>query len=208
MTSKGNYLERQRTVRPRGWVLLKNTILLVILTLLSPGLSDAQSTQLPSSVQAELTGKLAGYDRNFAARAGSEATILLVVMPGDAESARSAQEMKGALARLPTVGALPHKEQIVEFKSAATLVEAVRAKRAAIVYFGSGFGKQIGAIRDAFSRLNVLTIGAVADYVPAGIVLGFDVVSGRPKLLVNIEQAKKQQVSLPASVLKLMKVYP
>jgi len=46
------------------------------------------------------------------------------------------------------------------------------------------------------------------DYVPAGIVLGFDLVSGRPKLLVNIEQAKKQQVSLPASVLKLMKVYP
>jgi hypothetical protein len=43
--------------------------------------------------------------------------------------------------------------------------------------------------------------------VPAGIVLGFDVVSGRPKLLVNLTQAKRQNVSLRAEALKLMKVY-
>jgi len=153
-------------------------------------------------------GKLAGYDRNFAARAGDKAIIILATMPGDAESNRAALELKGALSRLPKVGSLPHEEQVVNFSSAGALAETVRSRKAAIVYFGPGFGKQIPAIRSAFSSLNVLTIGAVPDYVPAGIVLGFDLVSGRPKLLVNIEQAKKQQVSLPASVLKLMKVYP
>jgi hypothetical protein len=39
------------------------------------------------------------------------------------------------------------------------------------------------------------------------MVLGFDLVSGHPKLLVKLEQARKQQVSFPASVLSLMKVY-
>jgi len=174
----------------------------------SPTTGQAQTAQLPSTVQAELTGKLAGYDRNFTARAGSKAVIILVAMPGDAESNRAALEMKGALSRMPTVGTLPHEEQVVNFSSAAVLADVVRSRKAAIVYFGPGFGKQISAIQGAFSSLNVLTIGAVPDYVPAGIVLGFDVVSGKPKLLVNIDQAKKQQVSLPASVLKLMKVYP
>jgi len=169
---------------------------------------NAQTSQLPSPLQAELTGKLAGYDRNFAARAGGKAIILLAAMPGDAESNRAALELKGALSRLPTVGSLPHEEQVVNFSSAGALADTVRSRKAAIVYFGPGFGKQISAIRSAFSSLNVLTIGAVPDYVPAGIVLGFDLVSGRPKLLVNIEQAKKQQVSLPASVLKLMKTFP
>jgi hypothetical protein len=39
------------------------------------------------------------------------------------------------------------------------------------------------------------------------VVLGFDLVSGRPKLLVNLTQAKKQKVDLAAEILKLMKVY-
>jgi len=178
------------------------------LELVRPELGYAESSGLPASVQAELMGKLAGYDRNFAARAGSKAIILLVVMPGDTDSSRAALEVKGALSRLSTVGSLPHEEQVVNFSNAGALADAVRSRKAAIVYFGPGFDKQLPAIRGAFSSLDVLTIGSVPDYVPNGIVLGFDLVSGHPKLLVNVDQAKKQQVSIPASVLKLMKVFP
>lgn len=207
MISKRNNRSFVRTLRRRVAVGLLVALGLSVVELGLPKTGQAQTVQLPSPVQAELTGKLAGYDRNFAARAGDKAIIILAAMPGDAESNRSALEMKGALARLPTVGSLAHEEQLVTFSNAVALADVVRSRKAAIVYFGPGFGKQISAIRSAFSTLNVLTIGAVADYVPAGIVLGFDIVSGKPKLLVNIAQAKKQQVSLPASVLKLMKVY-
>ena len=41
----------------------------------------------------------------------------------------------------------------------------------------------------------------------AGMVLGFDLVSGRPKLLIHVAQARKQNVSFPGSVLSLMKVH-
>ena len=82
----------------------------------------------------------------------------------------------------------------------------MRARKAAIVYFGPGFDKQMGSIKATFSSLNVLTVGAVPEYVPSGVVLGFNLVSGRPKLLVNLAQAKEQQVVFPASVLNVMKV--
>ena len=51
-----------------------------------------------------------------------------------------------------------------------------------------------------------MSVASVPDYVQGGIVLGFDVVSGRPKLLFNLTQARLQNVDLRAAVLKLMTV--
>jgi len=77
----------------------------------------------------------------------------------------------------------------------------------AIVFVTPGFADDVDAIRGALDGVDVLSASAVADYVPKGVVLGFDLVSGKPKLLVNLTQAKKQQVDLSSDVLKLMKVY-
>jgi hypothetical protein len=188
--------------------LLKHVVCVtaLALSLSSPG--SAQSMPVPTGAQAELVAKLAGFDRNFAARAGNKAVIILAAVPGDADSMSAALEMKAAFARLPTVGNLPHEELVVTQANPSSLADLVRAKHAAIVYLGPGFEKQIPAIRDALSSLDVLSVGAIPSYVPAGIVLGFDLVSGRPKLLIHVVQARKQKVAFPASVLSLMKVYP
>jgi hypothetical protein len=176
------------------------------MTLLATSRGSAHGMSVPTSAQAELIAKLAGFDRNFAGRAGAKVVILIAAMPGDSESMSAALEMKAALSRLPKVGDRPHEEQIVVHSSASALADLVRSKKAAIVYFGPGFEKQVPALRDSFGSLNVLTVGGVPSYVSGGIVLGFDLVSGRPKLLVHLAQARKQQVSFPASVLNLMKV--
>jgi hypothetical protein len=188
--------------------LITLTVLFTAMALALTNRSKAQSMSVPAAAQAALLAKLVGFDRNFAARAGNKAVIILAVMPGDPDSASAAMEMKAALENIPKVGDRPHEEHIVTHSSAAALADVVRSRKAAIVYFGPGFEKQIPAIRDTFSSLNVLTVGAVPDYVPSGIVLGFDLVSGRQKLLINIVQARKQGVAFPASVLNLMKVYP
>ena len=208
MSSSRRAIPRLAALRDRARTWFALALTLVLLELGFPRLGGAQSMQVPSVVQAGLIAKVAGFDRNFSARAGSKVIILLAAMPNDAESMHTALEMKGALSRIAKVGDLPHEEQIVVLSSATALAETVRARKAAIVYLGSGFAKQISPIREAFSGLNVLTIGAIPEYVPSGIVLGFDLVSGRPKLLVHIAQARKQQVSFPASVLNLMKIYP
>jgi len=184
------------------------TFLFALTFLTLSSLAGAGGVQVPYSVQADLLAKVASFDRNFAARAGARALILVVQMPNDAESAAAALELKNALSRLPTVGDRPHDEQIVTYSNAAALADMVRTKKAAIVYFGPGFDKELKAIRTASSNMSLLTVGASPDYVESGLVLGFDLVSGRPKLLINLSQAKKQSVDFPASVLRLMKVYP
>jgi hypothetical protein len=167
---------------------------------------SAQSATLPVAVQADLMVKVAGFDRNFRARAGDR-VIVIVAATDDSASMRAALEMKTALSRVPRIADLPHEEQILTSSSPAVIAAAARDRRAAIVYFAPGFSKQIPAIREAFSTINVLTVAAVPEYVPSGVVLGFDLVSGHPKLLVHVLQARKQQVAFPASVLNLMKVY-
>lgn len=168
----------------------------------------AEALNVPIRLQAELLGKVAGYDRNFEARVGGEqARVLIAVMPKDSDSRLTATDMKNALASVPTVGGVAHEEEVVTYVDAGSLAEACRARRAAIVYLTPGFAGQVSAIRDAVGALNLLTVASIADYVPGGIVLGFDLVSGRPKLVVNLAQARRQHVEFRAEVLKLMKVY-
>lgn len=185
----------------------RRTLLYVVATALFPRGLRAEATQVPASAQAQLIAKAAAYDRNFAARAREKAKIVLLARPNEPESRLVATEMKNAFSAIATVGDRPHEEQIVLYTNAAALAETCKSRSIAIVYLGPGFADDIDAIRRALTSIDVLSVGGVADYVPNGIVLGFDLVSGKPKLLVNLSQARKQHVDFRADVLQLMRVY-
>jgi hypothetical protein len=169
--------------------------------------SRAESVAAPVPLQADLLAKVAEYDRNFAERAGARAQVLLVTQPTNADSVNVAQQMSAALGRFTEIGGLPHDEAVLAYPGSSALARICRDRQIAIVYFGPGFRDDVHAIRTALASVPVLSVAAVADYVREGIVLGFDVISGHPKLLFNLPQAKLQKVALKASVLKLMTVF-
>jgi hypothetical protein len=185
-------------------------VLAVLTCLLIALVSDRARTEeaaLPIAIQVELLVKVASYDRNFQQRAGDRAHIFIITKPGNGDSERVAAQVEAGLARASEIGGLPHDEVVTPYRGAAELANLCRAQRAAIVFFGPGFRDDVPAIREALDGVDVLTVSAIPDYVPAGIVLGFDVASGRPELLVNLPQAKRQKVALRADVLRLMKVF-
>jgi hypothetical protein len=169
--------------------------------------AQAQANRVPAEIQAELLAKLEGYDRSFAARAGPLARVLIVVRPGSTKSELSAAEMKSALSRLDRIGGLAHQETVVPYAGAQALAQKCRDERIAVVYFTPGFEDELDPLRAALSDANVLTLGAVAEYVPKGIVLGFELESGKTRILINLEEARRHGVNFPADVLRLMKVY-
>jgi hypothetical protein len=179
----------------------------LVILLALPFVGRAEDVAVPVALQAQLLAKVASYDRHFGARAGQRAKVLLVVMPGNSESSRKASEMQRELGSIAQIAGLEHDETTIQYAGAASLKASCDTEHAAIAYIGPGFGSEIDAIRAALSGADVLTASAVADYVPRGIVLGFDLVSGKPKLLVNLTQARAQSVDFSSSVLKLMKVY-
>ena len=78
----------------------------------------------------------------------------------------------------------------------------------AIVYLTQGFDGDVDAIREALDGVSVMTCATVPDYVVrGGAVIGFDLVSGKSKILVNLTQAKKQSVNLDSNVLTIATVF-
>jgi hypothetical protein len=170
-------------------------------------LGRADDQLVPIQLEAQLFAKVLAYDRNFPDRAGQMARVLLVAKKDHADSVRVASQMQSALSSLAQIGGVPHEEIVVTFGGAAALANLVRASAAAAVFFGPGFDDDVVAIKQALDGHDVLTAGSVPEYVPHGIVLGFDIVSGSPKLLVHLTQAKRQHVALRAELLRMARIF-
>lgn len=167
----------------------------------------ADEATVPAPVQAQLLTKVAAYDKNFAARAGARAQVLVVVQSGNDESTRMAAALLKELGSINAIGGLPHDDGQIAYSGAASLAATIKKRKIAIVILAPGLGDEIDAVRAALDGVDVLSVATVDSWVPRGIVLGFDLVSGKPKLLVHLGQAKKQHVAFKAEVLKLMRIY-
>jgi hypothetical protein len=206
-TPRGTYHDHSRSITDPVRRCTRRAVLVGASSALLARGARAEGVTVPIRLQAELLAKVASYDRNFVARTGERVRTLLVVKQGDPESTRAAAEMKSALSGIPTIGALPHEEELATFIDATSLVEQCHARQISIVYVAPGFMQEVDLLRQTVGSLNLLTVGSVAEYVPGGIVLGFDLVSGRSKLLVNLTQARRQRVEFRAEILKLTKVF-
>ncbi len=174
---------------------------------LSAGRAIADEPTVPLDLQVELTAKVVKYDRNYAARAGSLATVLVAFRPGDADSERIARQMMAALSLAPTLGGAKHRDEQLPFTSVDALVATARSKKACLVILASGFDEEVRALAKAFEGFDGLTATTQASAVEKGIVLGFDLVSGKPRMLLHLRQARKQNADFRSEVLKIMKVY-
>jgi hypothetical protein len=190
----------------RTWPLAICVALSMFAVLFAPRASLGDEVAVPIALQAELVAKVASYDRNLAARAGDRVHVLIIVKAKDDASSAFAKHMESALGGVDKIGGLPHDEVTAPFGGAKALADACRSKRISIVYLAPGLGDEVAGIRAALDGVNVLSVAADAADVARGIVLGFDLVSGKPKIVVHLGQAKRQEVSFKAELLKLAKV--
>lgn len=133
--------------------------------------------------------------------------VLVVSKKNDTDSKRLAGQIVSALGTLADIGGITKEVSSAVYSSAADLATLCKTQQISIVYFSSGLGGEIAGIATALQEVSILTVGAVPSYVPDGVVLGASLVEGRPKLLLNLGQARKQQVKLRSDVMSLMKVY-
>ena len=198
----GGALEMERTMLRRSLF----AALAALSFTWSIGRACADDVAVPAELQATLLAKVVTYDRNLASRAGDRVRVLLVGKPSDPTSMPFVRQLNQALSAIGPFERLPHDEEIVEYRGEAELARKCRASRASIVYFGPGFRDDIPAIRDALEPIPLMTVSASPEDVQRGIVLGFDLVFGKPKLFVHLVQARKQQVDFSADMLKLARI--
>lgn len=157
-------------------------------------------------LQAALLARAVEYDRGFAARAGGRVLVFIAVRARDADSERVGEQIRLELGALDRIGSLPHQEEIVLYGSARQLAERVIQQAPAILYLSAGLGDEVPLIAQALDGVSTLSVAVSATYVPRRAVLGFDVESGRPQLLVHLGQARRQQVAFRSEFLKLARI--
>lgn len=167
----------------------------------------AEDAPVPMPLEAELLARVAPYDKNMPARARDRLRIVILTKAGNDDSARAMGQLRVALGAIDRIGGLPHDEVVLPFTGKETLASLVREQHVGIVFLTPGLSADVDAIRGALDGLDVLSVTSVPTDVPRGIVLGFDLVSGKPKLVVNLTQMRRQNVAFAASLLKLMRVF-
>lgn len=186
---------------------LSRRLLLALAALLVTRRAGAEEVSVPVSLQIDLLLKVASYDKNLRRRAGDRVLVAVLVNPRDADSGRVGAQALAALAEASEVDGLPVMPLSVEYTDSASLSRLADESHVAVLYVTPGFTPvELDGIAQAFDGKSVLSAGALAKYTERGTVLGFDLVGGKPKLLVHLARAKRQKVELSSAVLKLMRV--
>jgi hypothetical protein len=196
------FADARRAPSSARWAAVALTALLASLL---PASAAAEDVVVPVAVQAVLLSRVAAYDRAFKERAGDRARVLIVTKTGSPDSQRVAKAMASELFG-KTIAGLPVEASVFPLVDPRALASACRAQRIAIVYLAPGLASEVAAVGKALEGIDVLTVAAVPSFVGQGAVLGFDLASGKPQMLVHLAQATAQNVKLSPDVLRLMKV--
>jgi hypothetical protein len=177
---------------------------LLLATLLAT-ISRADS-RVPLPLQVLLLSHLGSYDRNFKARAGSVANVLVVSRKGNPDSAFEQSSLVKALADLKEIADLPVHVAEAEFTDAESIARRCRADRIAILYLTVGLEEDAQRLAAEFGSASILTVGTSARHAENGAVVGFALEEARPRLVINLAQAKLHKVDFRAEVLRLARL--
>jgi len=178
----------------------------VAMAVVSAPARAGEDVTVPARVQAQLLVAVASFQSNMNLAADGSVQILVLTKDDDAGSERVARQLIGALGDMKKIARHPHHELVEPFHDAATLATICRERHIAIVYLSAGLGAAIPDVAQALRGSAVLTAGAVASFVQRGVVLGFDLVSGRSEMLLNRTQMKSLNVQFPPTLFQLMRI--
>jgi hypothetical protein len=168
--------------------------------------SAAEETPVPVSRQADLLVRVAAYDRNLPARAAGKVKVLILRNDDDPDSRGVAAAMESAVRRSDTIGGIPSEVTSIAYPGGPQLAALVRQGSVSIVYLTPGLDAVLPELTQALDGVDVLTVAGIPRFVARGVVLGFDLVSGKPTLMINLSQAKRQNVAIDPNAVRLMQV--
>jgi hypothetical protein len=182
------------------------TLRLVCAVLLVSLYAVADEPAVPMQLQVDLTVKVIEYAQQPPIRSADMVRIGVLVKPSSAQSMRFGAELKAALDRVDTIAGLPHEQSTIEWASVMSFVEEAQKRKLSVAYLAPGLDGEVPAIARALSGMPLITVAATDSYVQSGAIVGFELVSGHPKLVFNRGQARQQNVAFGSAVMKLMRI--
>lgn len=168
--------------------------------------SVALEPEVPIRLQISLLDRVIPYDRNFAIRVHGRLTVAVLVDEQNVDSVRVGAQLYSELTTRKSLGNYGLSAARLPFVSVARLTEECKRLRAGVVYVTPGLREATGSLAAALQGLKALSVGTVPEQVSAGLVLGSAVRSGKPRVLVNLKQARQHEVDFRADFLRMVEV--
>lgn|GEM_PF-3960173 len=166
----------------------------------------ALEPEVPIPLQVSLLDRVIPFDRNFHLRAIGHLSMAVVVDERDGDSVRIGAQLLNELSARESLGNYRVSATRVAFKSTAALIEDCRRLKAGVVYVTPGIAEATPKLAAGLRGMRVLTVGSLPEQVPQGLVLGSAVRSGKPRVLVNLSEARQQEIDFRADFLRMAEV--
>lgn len=173
---------------------------------LLPRSAAALEPEVPVRIQVSLLNRVIPFDRKFAIRVHGTLSVVVVVDDHDIDSVRVGAQLLSELTSLDSLGSFEHHATRVTFSSAQALSDECRRLQAGVVYVTPGLREPTIKVAEALQGLKVLSVATLPEQVAQGLVLGSSARSGKPRVLVNLKQAKLQEIDFRADFLRMVEV--
>jgi hypothetical protein len=161
---------------------------------------------VPIRLQVSLLDRVIPYDRNFALRVHGQVVVAVVVDATSAESTRVGTLLQSELSALSSLGGYAFSVTRVPLASAQGLADDCKRLKVGVLWFTPGVHEPVAKLAAALVGLRVLTTGTMPEHAAEGAVLCSAVRSGKPRVLVNLKQARRQEVDFRADFLRMAEV--
>lgn len=168
------------------------------------GARPALADDVPIELQVDLLARVVKFERTFGIDPKAPATVLIVSKSGVVVSTRAGAQSATALKRAGTLAGRVVNVVTHTFTQATDLKNAARGS--AIVYVMPGLSDEFKAIANVLRGMHVLLVAARSEDVDRGAALAFELQSARPRIVVNLPQARAQNLDFNSQLLRLAKV--
>jgi len=152
--------------------------------------APAAADELPTTLQVQLLAKTGSYITSLAP-GETGAVKVLVVHPG-ASPSRNAEAVASGVNQTAQVGKFRAEAKLMPFSG---LRAALAAEKPQLIWVAAEMDeKSVEGIIEACGTSPIVTVSPVAAHVRLGVILGFELVEAKPRILVHLKQAKVQNV--------------
>jgi hypothetical protein len=179
--------------------------LFLLVVTLRAATASADEVSVPIELQVALLDRVLRYEATFASET-APVQILVVTRAGSPESTRVTAQLVAELMRAGRLGGRALRAAPITYSNATSLRSEVSASHARIIYLSAGLADVVGAIRSAEAGTGVITVSAVGAYVDHGALIGFELRSSRPRIVINLGESRSQGFRFDPRFLRLARV--
>lgn len=170
--------------------------------------AHAQDLEVPVGLQVELLARLLWYERGLQKSAAREIGVLIVARADDPESARAAAQLAAQFDRIKQVAGKPVRHSYVTYESSEQMLKLIDQQKPYLIYLSTSLAHAAASLARELVGSAVLTVSADSGDTAVGAVLGFELESSKPHIMLNLKQARAQKLDFSAQVLRVVRVLP